>query len=267
MFKEPRFTGPRARHVLGVALGLCVASLPLGAQWRNLPTDGIPRGADGKPDMNAPAPRTAAGKPDLSGIYQPNTLLPEPGRGCRPRQRADDRRGEKDSRRARHRPARLRRTGRALSAAGRAEDQHGAGAVQDRADRQAGRARLRSIQPVAAGVPRRSGVGRRSQPVLAGILKRTLGRRRARRRDARPQRQAVARSRRAAGERQADGRRTVPSPAFRPARDPAHDQRSDLLHEAVDGDDQRAAAARHRAVRVHLQREREVQTHMGPNIK
>jgi len=45
---------------------------PLVAQWRNLPTDGIPRAADGKPDMNAPAPRTAAGKPDLSGIYQPN---------------------------------------------------------------------------------------------------------------------------------------------------------------------------------------------------
>ena len=49
-----------------------LAVAPLAAQWRNLPTDGVPRGADGKPDMNAAAPRTAAGKPDLSGIYQPN---------------------------------------------------------------------------------------------------------------------------------------------------------------------------------------------------
>ena len=49
-----------------------LAVAPLSAQWRNLPTDGVPRGADGKPDLNAPAPRTAAGKPDLSGIYQPN---------------------------------------------------------------------------------------------------------------------------------------------------------------------------------------------------
>jgi hypothetical protein len=45
---------------------------PLSAQWRNLPTDGVPRGADGKPDLNAAAPRTVAGRPDLSGIYQPN---------------------------------------------------------------------------------------------------------------------------------------------------------------------------------------------------
>ena len=43
-----------------------------GAQWRNLPMDGVPVGANGKPDMNAPAPKTASGKPDLSGIYQPN---------------------------------------------------------------------------------------------------------------------------------------------------------------------------------------------------
>jgi hypothetical protein len=41
------------------------------AQWINYPTPGIPRTADGKPDLAAPAPRTADGKPDLSGLWQP----------------------------------------------------------------------------------------------------------------------------------------------------------------------------------------------------
>jgi hypothetical protein len=39
------------------------------AQWLNHPTPGIPRTADGKPDLSAPAPRTADGKPDLSGLW------------------------------------------------------------------------------------------------------------------------------------------------------------------------------------------------------
>jgi hypothetical protein len=40
------------------------------AQWLNEPTKGIPRTADGKPDLSAPAPRTADGKPDLSGLWR-----------------------------------------------------------------------------------------------------------------------------------------------------------------------------------------------------
>ena len=32
---------------------------------------GIPRTADGKPNLTAPAPRTSDGKPDLSGLWQP----------------------------------------------------------------------------------------------------------------------------------------------------------------------------------------------------
>jgi hypothetical protein len=42
------------------------------AQWKNLPTDTVPRTADGKPNLSAATPRTASGKPDLSGIYTPN---------------------------------------------------------------------------------------------------------------------------------------------------------------------------------------------------
>jgi hypothetical protein len=49
-------------------LGLLMASC-LGAQWLHFPTPGLPRTADGKPNLNAPAPRTADGKPDLSGLW------------------------------------------------------------------------------------------------------------------------------------------------------------------------------------------------------
>jgi hypothetical protein len=41
------------------------------AQWMNYPTPGIPRTADGKPNLAAPAPKTADGKPDLSGLWEP----------------------------------------------------------------------------------------------------------------------------------------------------------------------------------------------------
>jgi len=39
------------------------------AQWLEYPTPGVPRTADGKPDMTAPAPSTADGKPDLGGMW------------------------------------------------------------------------------------------------------------------------------------------------------------------------------------------------------
>jgi hypothetical protein len=47
---------------------LCIA--PLQAQWLNYPTPGIPRTADGKPNLSAPAPRMPDGKPDLSGLWR-----------------------------------------------------------------------------------------------------------------------------------------------------------------------------------------------------
>jgi hypothetical protein len=45
------------------------ALAPLGAQWLQYPTPGIPRTAEGKPNLAAPAPRTADGKPDLTGLW------------------------------------------------------------------------------------------------------------------------------------------------------------------------------------------------------
>jgi hypothetical protein len=41
-------------------------------QWIKEPTRGIPRTADGKADLSAPAPRLPDGTPDLSGLWQMN---------------------------------------------------------------------------------------------------------------------------------------------------------------------------------------------------
>ena len=45
-------------------------STPLAAQWLDFKTPGIPRTADGKPNLSAPVPRSGDGKPDLSGIWR-----------------------------------------------------------------------------------------------------------------------------------------------------------------------------------------------------
>jgi hypothetical protein len=51
-----------------------LAAAPLSAQWLNHPTPDLPRTADGKPNLAAPAPRTADGKPDLSGLWRINGI-------------------------------------------------------------------------------------------------------------------------------------------------------------------------------------------------
>src|ERR1700745_2015286 len=53
-----------------IAIAILMLSAPLPAQWLNLPTPGIPRTANGKPNLTAPAPHTADGKPDLTGLWQ-----------------------------------------------------------------------------------------------------------------------------------------------------------------------------------------------------
>jgi hypothetical protein len=63
----------RSNHLSGALVVAVLASLvstTAAAQWTNYPTPGIPRLADGKPNLSAPAPRTADGKPDLSGVWR-----------------------------------------------------------------------------------------------------------------------------------------------------------------------------------------------------
>jgi len=51
------------------AFALVAGATPAMAQWLDRPWAGIPRTADGKPNVAAPAPRTPDGKPDLTGIW------------------------------------------------------------------------------------------------------------------------------------------------------------------------------------------------------
>jgi hypothetical protein len=49
---------------------MIVCTLTVTAQWLKQPTKGIPRAADGKPNLSAPAPRATDGRPDLSGLWR-----------------------------------------------------------------------------------------------------------------------------------------------------------------------------------------------------
>jgi len=55
---------------IAIAAVLLLFPVSLSAQWLDWRTPGIPRTADGKPNLSAPAPRTADGKPDFSGLWQ-----------------------------------------------------------------------------------------------------------------------------------------------------------------------------------------------------
>jgi hypothetical protein len=54
-----------------VAVIVALAAAVPSAQWLKNPTAGIPRTADGRADLNAPAPRTADGKPSIAGLWRP----------------------------------------------------------------------------------------------------------------------------------------------------------------------------------------------------
>ena len=62
------------RVVLAVLI-LIAQTIPAGAQWLDRKTPGIPRKADGKPDLSAPAPHAPDGKIDFTGIW--NGPVPE----------------------------------------------------------------------------------------------------------------------------------------------------------------------------------------------
>src|SRR3954454_20216380 len=45
-------------------------TISLSAQWLTQPTAGVPRLANGKANLAAPAPKASDGKPDLSGLWR-----------------------------------------------------------------------------------------------------------------------------------------------------------------------------------------------------
>jgi hypothetical protein len=63
---------PRASSVALALLLLSSVPLVSQAQWLDYKTPGVPRLADGKPDLKAKAPRTSDGKTDFSGMWFAN---------------------------------------------------------------------------------------------------------------------------------------------------------------------------------------------------
>jgi hypothetical protein len=59
-------------RALAVFVAVVLAATPSAAQWLRHPTAGIPRTADGRPDLRAPAPRSAEGRPQISGLWRPS---------------------------------------------------------------------------------------------------------------------------------------------------------------------------------------------------
>jgi hypothetical protein len=57
------------RRVLTVTVVCVSVSTGAAAQWLNYKTPGVPRTADGRPRLDAPAPRGLDGHPDLTGVW------------------------------------------------------------------------------------------------------------------------------------------------------------------------------------------------------
>jgi len=67
---------------VGRALILLLACRAGAAQWVQYAAPGVPRLANGAPNVNAPAPRSSDGKPDLSGIWVDEENRPCPPYNC-----------------------------------------------------------------------------------------------------------------------------------------------------------------------------------------
>jgi hypothetical protein len=58
------------KSAISIVIGVvAIWSVSAAAQWPKHQTPGVPRDAQGRVIMNAPAPKTADGKPDLSGNW------------------------------------------------------------------------------------------------------------------------------------------------------------------------------------------------------
>src|SRR5579862_945664 len=80
MNRARRPTGHRramSNRRIWILIALAATPALVRAQWLNHRTPGIPRTADGHPNLSAPTPRAANGRPDLSGLWQTSSAPPE----------------------------------------------------------------------------------------------------------------------------------------------------------------------------------------------
>ena len=65
---------PKEKRLSDLAGAVLLLSLlaprPATGQWMNYKTPTVPRNADGKVNLSAPAPKTSDGKPDIEGVWQ-----------------------------------------------------------------------------------------------------------------------------------------------------------------------------------------------------
>ena len=69
----------RAAAIASVLLAALCSAPSAQAQWAQVHDRALPRTADGKPNLTAPAPKAADGQPDLGGIWVVETAPPPPG--------------------------------------------------------------------------------------------------------------------------------------------------------------------------------------------
>jgi hypothetical protein len=74
----------RAIAVCGVLAVVAGGAARLSAQWTPYPSKGVPKTADGKPDLNAPPPKTADGKPSFAGVWHGAPVPGGRGRSAAP---------------------------------------------------------------------------------------------------------------------------------------------------------------------------------------
>jgi hypothetical protein len=65
-------------HLMPRLAACALLTTAASGQWIKYPTEGVPRGKDGKPNLSAAAPRASDGKPDFSGMWTFGEALPCP---------------------------------------------------------------------------------------------------------------------------------------------------------------------------------------------
>ena len=63
-------------YLFAFVAAVLLGASPLAAQWLKYPSAGIPRTADGKPNLFAPTPKASDGKPDFSGMWLTDNPVP-----------------------------------------------------------------------------------------------------------------------------------------------------------------------------------------------